>query len=84
MEGSTMTYGYYIEGVAGECKVRHVIEGCKTYAQLLRKVSKYKETFKVCELGRVEFTYSGNKPYCKDSYKVLERFNAKAYFEYWA
>lgn len=80
-----MTYGYYIEGVSGGCKIKHTIEGCKTRAEVERKAAEYKESFKVCELGRVIFTYKGGeRKYFKHNYKVVDRFNSKAFFEYWS
>lgn len=80
-----MSYGYYIEAYNSSKTVfvRRYIEGYKTRRGLEKARERFLESQKLAETGRVLFSFSGGNKYSADSYKVIDRFNAKAFFDFW-
>lgn len=81
-----MTYNIYIEGYnVNQCYIRQYIEGYKTLRGLNRFLNRYLENGKIVILGKVLFTFNGNesKKYARESYTVLDRYNAKTFFDFW-
>lgn len=78
-----MTYGQYIEGYSNNVFLREYVQGYKTIQGLKKAVNKYVERNKIVILGYVKFSFNGNSFYNKDNYKIIDQYNAKAFFEYW-
>lgn len=78
-----MTYNQYIEGYSNDVFVRHYIEGYKTLNGLKRAVNRFLNESKTVQLGYVLFTFNGLNKYRQDGYKIFDKFNTKAYFEFW-
>lgn len=80
-----MNYNYYFEGYQNKIYVRYSLEKYKTKKSLLQAVKRHMEKTKTVVLGYVLYTDSSTyrTTYHKESYKVLDRFNYKAFFEYW-
>ena len=81
-----MTYNIYIEGY--NCNgvfLREYIQGYKTLRGLNKSLNNFLEKSKTIILGQVLYTFNGNenKKYSPESYKVLDRFNAKVFFDFW-
>jgi hypothetical protein len=78
-----MIYGCYLEAYTNGIYLRHKIEA-KTMQWVKRKRKDYLESNRAVELGYVYYSYAGNNEYRKSSYTVLDRFNCKAFFDFWA
>lgn len=80
-----MSYSYYLEGYSGECYIRHYIQGYKTLQGLEKARKTYCESHKVAVLGYCKFSFNGSmeSKYNPASYKIIDRFNCKPFFEFW-
>lgn len=79
-----MTYNYYIEGYSNGIFLMHNVEG-KTKKDADIALMEWQERNKVANTAWVLYTFSGNenRKYSRREYNVIERFNARAFFEYW-
>lgn len=78
-----MVYNYYLEGISNNILIKHYIEGYKTIKTLEKARIAYCERFKVSLLGQCLFSFNGINKYKPESYKIINQFNCKPYFEYW-
>lgn len=79
-----MTYGYdaYTWGGAGMTRVGH-IKRYKTKTGVKKAMNRYLEGHKEILIGWVLYRTSDESSYNPDDYTVLDRYNHKAFFEYW-
>ena len=80
-----MEYNYYLEGYSNGIFLRKYISA-KTIRGLENKRRDYEIKNRLVDTGYVLFTFSGseNRKYDRNQYKILDQFNAKAFFEFWA
>ena len=81
-----MTYCQYVEGRGNGIFHRKYFEDYRTIGACERAVAKWAEGNRVAILGWVSYTFNGNRErkYSRESYRLLGRFNAKVFFDYWS
>lgn len=80
------TYSIYFEGYQNKVYLRENFGGhYKTLKGLQKSWNNFLNERKIICKGHVLYSFNGNedKKYYKSSYKVLERFNCKAFFDFW-
>ena len=78
-----MVYNYYLEGMSNGIFLRHHIEGYKTLRGVEKARQAYCEQNRLALTGQCLYSFNGTNKYSANSYKIIERFNCKTYFEYW-
>lgn len=80
-----MSYNAIIEGINNGIKQKRYLEGYKTVSTLNRAITNYLEKNKVVCLGYCKYTFNGieEQKYKYSAYKIIDRYNCKAFFEYW-
>lgn len=79
-------FGYYCEAYGNGIRFRNYFEGYKTERGARKAAERFRMTQKCAETGHVIFKYVGGKDqgkYTQSNYIVLDRFNAKAFFDFW-
>jgi len=76
-------FGIYLEGWSGGCFTRTHITA-KTLKGLDKKTKAYQERFEIANVGHVTYKIlDSDRKYDRESYQILEQYNAKVFFEYW-